>query len=90
MGERWRQNPRCPANVVAGEAAVVSEREGKLHTLDPVATRIWELLGEEGSTLEAVLEVLEAEYEGDAATIRADTEAFLAEAEAVGIVQRLG
>lgn len=84
--ERWRQNPRCAANIVAGEAAVVGDGTGELHMLDEVATRIWELLGDDGSTLDALVSALTEEFDAPAGEIREDTRSFLDQSVQTGIV----
>lgn len=68
-------NLRVPNDVVfrdlAGEAVMLNLTTGVYFGLDTVATRMWHLIAECGST-ETVLEVLLTEYEVEEARLRHD------------------
>ena len=61
---------------LAGEAVLLNLATGTYFGLDPVGTRVWQLIGEDGTT-ETVLEALLAEYEVDEGTLRSDVEALI-------------
>lgn len=73
--------PRISPDVVFrdldGEAVLLNLRTGVYFGLDPVATRIWDLLVEQRS-LPAILDTLQDEYEVDAAQCERDVRLFLA------------
>ena len=82
---RYRQNLHAAASVIAGEAAVLTPSDSRLHLLDPVATRVWELC--EGVTLESLVTELMKEFDGEAAEIARDVESLLKEFQALGVVE---
>ena len=59
--------------------------EGHYYELDPIATRIWELI-EEGSTVGAICDALVEQYEVDPQECRQDTLEFLERAAERGLV----
>jgi hypothetical protein len=59
MANTYRRRPRIAARVVAGQAAVVSLDDNKLHILNAVGTHVWTLLDhprDEGFLVEALIE----------------------------------
>lgn len=48
---------------MAGEAVILSLRDGVYYGLDPIAARIWQLL-QEGGSIRSVRDTLLEEYEG--------------------------
>lgn len=87
MTKRYAQRPESPATVVAGEAAVVTPGDARLHVLNEVGTRVWALCEGEGRTLDELVAALRAEFDVDEDTARAQTEAFVDEAVALGILR---
>jgi len=63
---------------VQGEAVLLHLDSGEYFGLDPVATRIWQLIGEKGD-LEAVEEALADEYDVDPSVAAADLRRILDE-----------
>lgn len=61
---------------VDGEAVLLDFATGTYFGLDPVGTRIWQLISEHGAT-EKVLEALLDEYEVEEETLRSDAEALI-------------
>ena len=88
MAFRYRQPPEAPATLIAGEAAVVTPQDSRLHLLDRVATRIWELCGDEGRTLDELAAALCDEFDAPREHILVDTAAFLDEAVQAGVLLR--
>ena len=77
MDDRAR-NPKVAARVIHGEALILTPHDSVLHTLNPVATRVWELLPTH-RTVEAMAQAIAAEYEVDAAQAAEDIEALIAQ-----------
>lgn len=78
----WKQRV-TPADEVlhqelAGETVLLHLKTEHYFGLDPVGTRIWQVLGETGSA-EAVVARLLTEYDVDESRLRADVERLLGE-----------
>lgn len=71
-------NPKAAARVIQGEAMILTPHDSVLHTLNPVATRVWELLGEHRQ-LDALVEAIVSEFEVAPETARADVEQLIGE-----------
>lgn len=71
------QNPKAAARVIAGEAMILTPQDSVLHTLNPVATRIWELLAER-LTLGELVAALISEFEIDPETAEVDARELVA------------
>ena len=67
------RNPKVAARVINGEAMILTPHDSVLHTLNPVATRVWELLPTH-RTLAAMAGAIAEEYEVDAETAKADVQ----------------
>ncbi len=71
-------NPKIAARVVNGEALILTPHDSVLHTLNPVATRIWELMRAHASVQEVVAAVI-AEYDVTQEAAEADLLELLAD-----------
>lgn len=71
---------------MGGEAVLVDVRAGLYFGLDPVGTRIWELLAEP-RTFDGLLEALRLEYDVGEAQLRTDVERLLGELVTAGLAQ---
>jgi hypothetical protein len=71
------RNPKVAARVINGEAMILTPHDSVLHTLNPVAARIWELLPA-NPTVGAMVEALTAEYEVTPEHARADLDELVA------------
>lgn len=87
MATRFAQRTDSPATIVAGEAAVVTPGDARLHVLNEVGTRVWALCEGDGRTLDELVATLCEEFEIDAPTAREQTERFVEEAVAAGILR---
>ena len=74
--------------VLGDEAVLLNVESGVYFGLDPVGTRIWELLGAGAGELEIVDRVLE-EYDVEPARARADVKAFIQALAAKGLTQEV-
>lgn len=80
---------RSPDSIYAdldGQTVMMSLSEGKYFGLNPVASRVWDLL-ETPQSVDTLCEQLLSEYAVDAAQCRRDVEAFIAEMLRLGIVR---
>ena len=73
VGELPARHPKVAARVIHGEAMILTPHDSVLHTLNPVATRVWELLPTH-RTVEAMAVAIADEYEVDVATATKDIE----------------
>lgn len=81
----YKQNPELPVTLVAGEAAIITPGDSRLHILNEVATRIWELCAE-GISLPALVEALTDEFEVDATTAQNEALTFLTDGVERGVL----
>jgi len=72
---------------IAGEMFVVDAAESALHELNGTAALIWEGLAA-GKPAESIAAALTAEFEIDAASARADLDAFTAELLKAGLIEK--
>lgn len=77
LGPLPRPNPRIAARVIQGEAMLLTPHDSVLHTLNPVATRIWQLLPGH-TTLEGLVAALAEEYDAEPTVLREDVQALIA------------
>ncbi len=75
-GALLSRNPSHVSTTLDGETVLMSIQTGRYYGMDPVASRIWELL-EKPLGFSALAETLAAEYEGDRSVIEADLVTFL-------------
>lgn len=79
------QNPETRFRLVGEEAVVIQQRAGEVVGLNPVGSRIFELLALE-RTVEQLVEILASEFDSDRDRLGPDTTRFLSELVAVGLV----
>jgi hypothetical protein len=72
-----RRAERIAARTLDGKALIVVLDQKRLHTLNPVGTRVWELC--DGRSVAAIAATLAAEYDVSAAAALADVQRFVAE-----------
>lgn len=80
-----RQADRTAARVIDGKAVVIVIDRQKLHTLNAVGTRIWELA--DGRRLGDIADILQEEFEVDRTTALSDATRFVAEMVQLGAVE---
>jgi coenzyme PQQ biosynthesis protein PqqD len=76
--DRPRRDPSVAWRVIQGEAVMVLPATGKVHTLNAVGTRFWELIDGRRSLAE-IAEQLEEEFDAPAHAIAADCQRFAGE-----------
>jgi hypothetical protein len=72
---------------IGEQAVAVDMRDGGVYELAGPAVRIWELLDDE-PTIEELIAALEAEFEADPQTLRADTQRTVDDLAAAGLLRR--
>ncbi len=60
-----------------GESVILNIESGIYFGLDRIGTRVWQLIEEHGD-VDAIVRVMEHEYDADPQTLRADAEALVA------------
>ncbi len=83
---RIEQSPRTAARVVEGRALVIVIDDRKLHSLNGVGTRVWEL-AEGGRTLGEIADALVAEFDVTRDVALADARQFIGELIALGAMR---
>ena len=71
------RNPKVAARVINGEAMILTPHDSVLHTLNPVATRVWELLPHR-QTLATMVEALTNEYDVASDEVERDVKELVA------------
>lgn len=82
---RVRVADEVVSRVLDGEAVILALKDGMYFGLDPVGTRIWELIGE-GRDVRAILEALVGEYDVDAAQCERDLLSLLGDLNDKGLI----
>lgn len=79
-----RQSERTASRVIDGKAVVIVLDAQKLHTLNEVGTRVWELA--DGRSLASIADALAADFEVDRETALADAMRFADQLRALGAI----
>jgi hypothetical protein len=83
---RVTRHPDMISAEIGGEAVMMSIEKGAYFGLNPIATRIWDLIEQPKSVAELIA-VISAEYEVSDAQCAADVQEFVADMIARGIAQ---
>jgi hypothetical protein len=78
LSHRPRRSPQVAWRLVAGEVVMVLPSTGKVHTLNRVGSRVWEL-ADGTRDLAAIAQLLGAEFEVTDEQAAADCRAFMNE-----------
>ena len=78
-------SPDAATSAVGDETVILHLINGTYYGLDPVGTRIWEMM-RDGLAMPAICQRLAADYAVDLAIIEDDARAFLSDLEAQGIL----
>jgi hypothetical protein len=82
---RYVRNSRTISGRLHEELVMMDISQGKYFSLNPVATRIWELL-ERPMTIAELCFILQDEYDVEAERCRIEVQAYLAEMVRMGLV----
>ncbi|MEK7449984.1 MAG: PqqD family protein [Planctomycetota bacterium] len=80
-----RKNESIAYRIIEGEALLVSPADNLIYPLNPVATRIWELLDNKRETHQ-IISIVSEEFDALPATIQNDTVSFIDELASKGLV----
>ncbi len=83
--QRLRQAERTASRIIEGKAVVITIDNNQLHTLNPVGTRVWELL--DGRSLAEVVDAIVVEFEVQRSQAALDVERFVRELLSLGAVE---
>ena len=78
-------SPDAATSALGDETVILHLVNGVYYGLDPVGTRIWELI-KQGVATREICRLLAEEYEVDRSTIEADARRFLTDMESRGIL----
>lgn len=84
--ERFTRNSRTISGRLHDEMVMMDIEQGKYFSLNPVATRIWDLL-ENALTIDEICGYLADEYEVEMLRCRAEVGELLKEMERLGLVE---
>jgi hypothetical protein len=79
MSIKWKINPEVLSSRIDEEAILMSVEAESYFGLDPVGSRIWELLSKQPATTEELVVLLMEEYEIDEITCRDHVQQFVIE-----------
>lgn len=85
LGHTVRKIDGQASRVTRGEALVVVIEQRKLHRLNPVGTRVWELC--DGRQVASIVDAIVAEFDVEADVARRDVCEFLASLQDLGAVE---
>jgi len=85
--EKYVRNNKTISGRLHDELVMMEMEQGKYFSLNPVATRIWDLL-EAPESIEGLCSRLSAEYEVDSGQCRKEVESYIHEMADLGLVLR--
>jgi hypothetical protein len=79
METKWAISKEVLSSRIDDEVVLMSMAAAAYFGLDPIGSHIWELLAEEPSTLDELVQKLTGEYDIDEEACRRDVEAFISD-----------
>jgi len=76
LSARVQQSERTAARVIEGKALVITIDDNRLHVLNPVGTRVWEM--SDGRSLEQMVQAVVRDFEVDEPQASTDVRKFVA------------
>ena len=76
-GRHFRISEHVVVRDLDGESVLLNTASGLYFGLDRIGTRVWQLIEAHGN-VDAIVRVLQDEYDADPQTLRADAEALIA------------
>lgn len=73
-----QKNAQIAYRIIEGEALIVNPKDSLIYPLNAVGTRIWELLNGQ-KTCEEIINIIDAEFQGDKIDMRQDILSFIEE-----------
>jgi hypothetical protein len=85
--EKIARSPDVLSRVLDGEAVLLDTQGGAYFGLNVVGTRVWELIGTEGTTKRAIVAALLREFDVAADTLERDVTELVAGLEKRGLIR---
>ncbi len=89
MDTTWQINHNVLSSKIDDEAILMSIEAESYFGLDPVGSRIWELLSNEPATTDELVEMLMDEYDVDKATCSMQAQQFVEEMFSKNLIQKV-
>ena len=77
MNTIWQVSKKVLSSKIDEEVILMSIEADSYFGIDPVGSRIWELLSKQPATINELVQILVEEYEVDEQTCRKDVQAFI-------------
>ncbi len=77
MNRKWQVNPEVLSSKIDEEAILMSFEAESYFGLDPVGSRVWELLSKQAATADELVILMMEEYEVNERTCREDVQKFI-------------
>ncbi len=89
MNTTWQINHNVLSSKIDEEAILMSIEAESYFGLDPVGSRIWELLSNQPATTNDLVEILMKEYDVDKATCSTQVQQFIDEMISKNLIQKI-
>ena len=89
MSVKWQINPEVLSSKIDEEAILMSFEAESYFGLDPVGSRIWELISKKPVTADELVVLLMEEYEVDEKTCHADVQRFIDDMSAKKLIRQV-
>ncbi len=89
MNPTWQVNNEVLSSKIDEEAILMSLEAESYFGLDPVGSRIWELLSKQPKTTDELIVLLMEEYEVNKTTCREHVQAFIDDLQANGLIKQI-
>ena len=89
MSLKWQINPEVLSSKIDEEAILMSFEAESYFGLDPVGSRIWELLSKKSLTTDELVVLLMEEYEINETTCREDVQRFIDDMSAKKLIRQV-
>jgi hypothetical protein len=89
MYKKWQAHPEVLSSKIDNEAILMSIEAGAYFGLEPVGSKIWELLSKEPATIDKLVVLLMEEYEVDEKTCIEDLQRFIHDMSAKKLIRQL-
>lgn len=86
---KWSVSPEVLSSMIDDEVVLMSIKEGYYFSLEPVGSRIWNLLSEHPATVEELIYRLMIEYDIDRDTCLKDVQVFIDEMTSKNLILKL-
>jgi hypothetical protein len=77
MNNKWKVSPEVLSSKIDEEVVLMSIEAGYYFGLEPVGSRIWEILSEKPATFDELVTQLMDEYDVDMETCQNDVKSFI-------------